>query len=179
LAQVNMRIDISPGDPSWEAAEKLLDIVWPDEVVATLPWRDVVWARAERRVMVREDAPPHELVCHVGLFARSALWNDREVTIGGIGGVGTHPGKRKSGLASAAMKAATECFVRDGKDFAVLFCEPHNFAFYRSLGWHQFEGELFAEQPQGRIRFEAMATFVYDLKLAPRTGIIDLRGLPW
>jgi hypothetical protein len=38
---------------------------------------------------------------------------------------------------------------------------------------------LFAEQPQGRIRFETMTTFVYDLKLAPRSGIIDLRGLPW
>ena len=174
-----MRIDISPGDPSWEAAEKLLDIVWPDDVVATLPWADVVWAHAERRVMVREDAWPHELVCHVGLFARTALWNDRQMMIGGIGGVATHPAKRKSGLATVAMQAATACFVRDGKDFAVLFCEPHNFAFYRGLGWHQFAGDLFAEQPHGRIRFEAMTTFVYDLKLAPRGGIIDLRGLPW
>ena len=32
---------------------------------------------------------------------------------------------------------------------------------------------------QGRIRFEVMTTFVYDLKLAPRGGSIDLRGLPW
>ena len=174
-----MRIDISPGNPSWEAAEKLLDLVWPDEVVATLAWRDVVWDNAERRIMVREDAPPHELVCHVGLFARQVLWNDTEATIGGIGGVGTHPARRKSGLASEAMKLAVACFGREAKDFALLFCEPHNFAFYRNLGWHRFEGDVFVEQPQGRIRFEAMTPFVYHLRLAPRDGTIDLRGLPW
>jgi len=37
-----MRSDISPADPSWEAAEKLPVIVWPDEIVATLPCADVV-----------------------------------------------------------------------------------------------------------------------------------------
>jgi len=174
-----MRIDINPGDPSWEAAEKLLEIVWPPDVMETIVWRDVVWAHADRRVMVHADAPPYDLLCHVGLFVRNALWNDRAVTIGGIGGVATHPDKRGSGLATAAMRTAMECYAREHRDFAVLFCEPFNFAFYRSLGWHQFEGEVFAEQPQGRIRFDLMATFVYDLKLAPRGGAIDLRGLPW
>jgi aminoglycoside 2'-N-acetyltransferase I len=174
-----MRIDISPGNSSWEAAERLLDLVWPDEVVQTLAWRDVVWDHAQRRVMIRDETPPHELVCHVGLFVRDVLWNDKPATIGGIGGVGTHPMRRKSGGATAGMKTAVECFAREGKDFALLFCEPHNFAFYRNLGWHQFTGDVFAEQPQGRIRFEAMTPFVYDLKLAPRDGMIDLRGLPW
>jgi aminoglycoside 2'-N-acetyltransferase I len=174
-----MRIDISPGNPSWEAAEKLLDLVWPDDVLRTLAWRDVVWDHAERRIMLRDDMAPHALVCHVGLFARQVTCNDTEVTIGGVGGVGTHPARRKSGLATAAMKAAVECFAREDKDFALLFCEPHNFAFYRNLGWHQFAGEVFVEQPQGRVRFQAMTPFVYDLKLAPRHGMIDLRGLPW
>jgi GNAT superfamily N-acetyltransferase len=174
-----MRIDISPGEPSWEAAERLLDIVWPDDVVATLAWADVVWAHAGRRVMIREDASPHELVCHVGLFERTASFNDKDVTIGGIGGVGTHPDRRGRGYATAGMRAATDCFAREHKDFALLFCEPHNHAFYRALGWRQFEGEVYVDQPQGRIRFEAMAPFTFDLKLAPRGGIIDLRGLPW
>ncbi|MDQ8728948.1 GNAT family N-acetyltransferase [Bradyrhizobium sp. LHD-71] len=174
-----MRIDISPGGPSWEAAEQLLHVVWPPHVVKTLVWGDVVWGHADRRVLVREGAPSHELVCHVGLFTRSALWNDVQVTIGGIGGVATHPDRRKSGLASAAMCAAMECFASEDKDFAVLFCEPHNYEFYRQLGWRQFEGAVFAEQPQGRVRFDVMAAFVYDLKLAPRGGTIDLRGLPW
>ncbi|WP_244434763.1 GNAT family N-acetyltransferase [Afipia sp. P52-10] len=128
---------------------------------------------------MRDDAPPHDVVCHVGLFERQALWNDRPVTLGGIGGVATRPDRQRSGLASAAMKQATACFAREGKDFAVLFCEPHNHAFYRNLGWHEFGGAVFCEQPQGRIRFAVMATFVYGLQLAPRDGTIDLRGLPW
>jgi aminoglycoside 2'-N-acetyltransferase I len=174
-----MRIDISPGDPSWEAAEKLLDLVWPDEIVAMLPWADVVWAHAERRVMVREDTPPHELVCHVGLFTRTVTFNGADAAIGGIGGVGTHPDRRGRGLATAGMHAASDCFASETRDFILLFCEPHNFAFYRALGWHRFDGNVYVEQPHGRIRFEAMVPFTYDLTLAPRNGTIDLRGLPW
>jgi aminoglycoside 2'-N-acetyltransferase I len=110
---------------------------------------------------------------------RAAVWNDRDATIGGVGGVATHPDKRKSGSATAAMQTAMQWFEREDMDFAVLFCEPHNYAFYRNLGWHQFDGDVFAEQPQGRVRFEVMTPFVYDLKFAPRDGTIDLRGLPW
>jgi predicted acetyltransferase len=174
-----MRIDISPGDPTWEAVEPLLETVWPPHVREILAWKDVVWSHASRRVLIRDDAPPHDVVCHVGLFERQALWNDRPVTLGGIGSVATRPDRQRSGLASAAMKQATACFAREGKDFAVLFCEPHNHAFYRNLGWHEFGGAVFCEQPQGRIRFAVMATFVYGLQLAPRDGTIDLRGLPW
>jgi len=68
---------------------------------------------------------------------------------------------------------------RAGADFALLVCEPHNFAFYRGLGWRQFDGELFCEQPGGRVRFAAMTPFVFDLRLAPPGGAIDLCGLPW
>ena len=63
--------------------------------------------------------------------------------------------------------------------FGLLFCEPHNFAFYQSRGWHPFTGEVYAEQPEGRVRFEAMAPFVFDFSRKPRQGVIDLCGLPW
>jgi hypothetical protein len=46
-------------------------------------------------------------------------------------------------------------------------------------GWKPFEGEIYAEQPQGRVRFEAIAPYVYELRRAPRQGTIDLCGLPW
>ena len=63
--------------------------------------------------------------------------------------------------------------------FALLFCEPHNEAFYAARGWHAFKGEVHAEQPGGKIRFEAMAPYVFDFTRKPRDGIIDLCGLPW
>ena len=67
----------------------------------------------------------------------------------------------------------------DTVQFALLFCEPHNFAFYQSRGWQPFTGEIFAEQPGGKVRFEAMAPFVFEIRRAPRQGTIDLCGLPW
>jgi hypothetical protein len=55
--------------------------------------------------------------------------------------------------------------------------------FYRRLGWSPFQGEIFVEQPQqGRIhldRLNVTGPMVLDLALAPCTGVVDLRGLPW
>jgi hypothetical protein len=78
------------------------------------------------------------------------------------------------------MKAAMAAMARDHDvDFGLLFCEDHNIAFYRRLGWQRFNGTVFAEQPEGRIHHNSVAPFVHDLKQAPREGVIDLRGLPW
>ena len=89
-------------------------------------------------------------------------------------------GEGPSLYASIALDAAIQT-MRDREDvrFALLFCEPHNFAFYQARGWHPFAGEVYAEQPDGKIRFEAMAPFVHDIQRAPRQGVIDLCGLPW
>lgn len=174
-----MQIDISSGDATWEDVRQLHEIVWSDAYMATRHWRDVVWEHAHLRVLVREADSPN-VVSHVGIYVREILWDDRTVTVGGIGGVMTHPDRRAKGLASAAMVRAIDYFRTIAKaDFALLFCEPHNFALYRSLGWHEFAGEVYVEQPSGRMRFDAMTPFVYDLTLAPHSGTIDLRGLPW
>ena len=84
------------------------------------------------------------------------------------------------GAAGAALGAAIQT-MRDHEAlrFALLFCEPHNFAFYQSRGWHRFEGEVYAEQPEGRVRFEVMSPFIFHIKRSPRQGVIDLCGLPW
>jgi predicted acetyltransferase len=174
---LSVRIDIRPGDASWEVAGPLLNAVWPPDVVASLPWGGLSTAHADFRVLVTHDG---ELVSHVGLFVRDCDWNGRSVHVGGIGGVATAERQRGLGFASAAMKAATTVLERDhGVDFGLLFCEDHNVAFYRRLGWQSFNGTVFAEQPEGRIHHNSVAPFVYDLKHAPREGVIDLCGLPW
>lgn len=172
-----MRIDIRPGDAAWEVAGPLLNAVWPPDLVASLPWGDLVTAHADVRVLVTHDG---ELVSHVGLFIRGCDWDGRQVRVGGIGGVATSERQRGHGFASAGMTAAITALARDHAiDFGLLFCEEHNIAFYRGLGWQPFDGTVFAEQPEGRIHHNSVAPFVYDLKLAPRAGVIDLRGLPW
>ena len=67
----------------------------------------------------------------------------------------------------------------DDADFGLLFCEARHAALYESLGWRQFAGDVLVTQPQGRVRFDVILPYVLDLGIAPRTGVIDLCGLPW
>jgi aminoglycoside 2'-N-acetyltransferase I len=181
--EMSIEIEVLNGDASWRTAKPLFDAVWPAEMVKKSPWGHIEWAHADLRVLI--DAPsgsgvPSGLACHVGIYFRNVTWNGRKFDIGGIGGVSTREDCRRHGYASIALNAAVQT-MRDHEalQFALLFCEPHNFAFYQSRGWHPFEGEIYAQQPTGRIRFEAMAPFVFDFKRAPRQGTIDLCGLPW
>ena len=136
--------------------------VWPRDVVEKLPWGHIKWAHADLRVLIDapEDAPKPGLACHVGIYFRDAIWDGRKVQIGGIGGVSTREDCRGRGYATLALNAAIRT-MRDHEAvrFAMLFCEPHNDAFYQARGWHPFKGEVYAEQPEGRIRFEAMAPY--------------------
>ena len=171
-------IEVEPGDAGWKRARQLLEEVWSPEVMATLRWRDVVWADADKRVLVADEQG--DVLCHVGLFLRNATWGDRAVWIGGIGGVATRADSRGRGLAAAAMqRAVAELGGAGGADFGLLFCEPHLVPFYRRLGWSPFVGQVFAEQPQRRIRFDVTNPMAFDFALAPRSGVLDLKGLPW
>jgi predicted acetyltransferase len=175
---MSIEIEILNGDASWPQAAPLFDAVWPPEVVAQLPWANTKFANAELRVLVQDETAG--VVCHVGLYRREATWNARKVRIGGIGGVLTHDAFRRRGLASVALNAAIQTLKDErSTDFALLFCEPHNAAFYGNRGWKPFNGEVFAEQPGGRVRFEVMLPMVFYLKRAPHEGVIDLCGLPW
>ncbi|MGO8909646.1 MAG: GNAT family N-acetyltransferase [Bradyrhizobium sp.] len=180
---MSIEIDILNGDASWPLAEPLIKAVWPVHEVEKLSWGHIKWAHADLRVLI--EAPKEEsksgLACHVGIYFRTVTWNGRKFHVGGIGGVSTRADCRRHGYASVALDAAVQT-MRDHEavQFALLFCEPHNFAFYQSRGWHPFAGEIYAEQPGGKIRFEVMAPFVFDLtRHAPLLGAIDLCGLPW
>jgi predicted acetyltransferase len=176
---MSIEIDILNGDAAWPLAKPLMDAVWPREAVEKLPWRDVKWAHADLRVLI--DAPDNAgLACHVGIYFRTVTWNGQKVHVGGIGGVSTRDDCRRRGYASLALDAAMQTMrANEAVKFAILFCEPHNYAFYEARGWHRFSGEVWCEQPGGRVRFEAMTPFVFDIVRAPLKGAIDLCGLPW
>jgi aminoglycoside 2'-N-acetyltransferase I len=175
---MSIEIDVLNGDASWPMAKPLFDAVWPREVVEKLPWGRFVFAYPELRVLVRAD--PGGVVSHVGIQRREVKCNGRKVRAGGIGGVLTREDFRRHGYASIALNAAIQTLKDEGStDFALLFCEPHNVPFYVGRGWKPFEGEIYAEQPGGRIRYEAVAPYVYDIRRTPRQGTIDLCGLPW
>jgi len=176
---MSIEIEVVSGDEAWPRAEKLLDAVWPPAGMDQLSWGHVKWAHADLRVLIETD--DGTLACHAGIYFRTVTWNGQQVHIGGIGGVATHADCRRRGYASIALDAAAQTMRdHDAAQFALLFCEPHNFEFYQSRGWQPFTGAVYAEQPEGRIRFEVMAPFVLDLKRrAPTLGTLDLCGLPW
>jgi predicted acetyltransferase len=175
---MSIEIDVLNGDASWKLAEPLFNAIWPPQVVERLPWAGIVFAHADLRVLVRAESG--DIVCHVGLYRREVIWNGRKMRAGGIGGVLTRADERGRGYATLALNAAIATLKDErSTDFALLFCEPHLAPFYQGRGWKPFGGEIYAEQPGGRIRFEAIAPYVHDLKRAPRQGTIDLCGLPW
>jgi aminoglycoside 2'-N-acetyltransferase I len=175
---MGIEIDVLNGDASWPLAEPLLAAVWPPEVVEKLAWAGILFADADLRVLVRADTG--DVVCHVGIYRREIQWNGRKIRTGGIGGVATRADQRRQGHASIALNAAIQTLKDEGStDFALLFCKPHNAPFYMARGWKPFDGEIYCQQPGRRVRFDAIAPYVYDIKRAPRQGTIDLCGLAW
>ncbi len=173
---MTLSIEILDGDEGWPLAEALDSQCYPPEVMATIVWRDVTWAHADKRIFVRLDDEP---VCHAGLYLRDAKDGERDVRICGIGGVMTVGRARKQGCASAAMKTAAKVMKEGDTDFGLLFCEPHNVAFYEGFGWRIFPGDVYCAQPAGRIKFDMMHALVLPALSEPRAAVIDLCGLPW
>ena len=132
---MSIEIEVLNGEELWSIAKPLFEAVWPPNVVQKLPWGHVRWAHADLRVMI--ETPSDGLACHAGVYFRNMTWNGRKLHIGGVGGVSTRADCRRRGYASIALDAAIQT-MRDREDvrFALLFCEPHNFAFYQSRGWH-------------------------------------------
>jgi aminoglycoside 2'-N-acetyltransferase I len=171
-------IEIKEGRAGWHQAAPLLRAVWPPDVIATLPWRDVVWAEPDWRVLVFDLAD--EIVGHVAMVIRDGTWDRQAIKIGGVGGVATREDSRRRGVARAALSRAVQDMQNVHQaDFALLFCEPRHGPIYEKLGWHPFKGDVFVTEPRGRVRFDVTEPHVFDLQIAPRSGLLDLCGLPW
>lgn len=173
-----MRLAVLGGDESWDEIVPLVNIVYPPDVLATIVWRDVTWAKADRRVVLYEDERP---VAVTSMYMRDCVYDGSSIRIGGIGGVMTHPAYRRRGLATAALRRAEQSYRGDaGVAFGLLFCEPRLAKFYADRGWHSFDGDVIVEQPSGRRPFTVTSTMVGGFAgPAPTKGIIDLCGLPW
>ena len=158
--------------------QKLRAVVYPPEVMATLPGRLFTWSSLQWSVLVWDE---DELVSKASLLVRDISHDNALKRIGGIGGVMTHPAKQGLGLASQAMREASRLFDKElNVSYALLFCHPHLVEFYRKLNWKPFEGKVFVEQPNGKVEFSANGAMVLDVKEeAPSDGVLDLNGLPW
>ena len=161
-----------------ESLKQLRTIVYPAAVLATLIGKDYTWASPQWSVLVWEE---NELVSRVGLVVREIISNSENKTIGGVGGVMTHPERQSKGYASEAMREAVRIFREEWQvAYALLFCGSRLIEFYKRLQWKPFEGQVFVQQLRGKVEFSANNAMVLDVKeQAPLNGSLDLNGLPW
>lgn len=172
-----MLVEVYSGTEGWPVVEALDRECYSPEFMATAIWRHVVWAQADRRVVVRD--ADGSVVCHAGLFFRDGTWDGRPARMCGIGGVMTAPSARRRGFARAAMARAAEEMAGEAIGVGLLFCEAHNVKLYEGMGWVLFHGKVHCTQPSGPFVFDMMPNMVLPLARAPRDGRIDLCGLPW
>jgi aminoglycoside 2'-N-acetyltransferase I len=150
---------------------------WPAAVLARLPWQDVTWAHADRRVPVW--TAERVLASDVGLFDRNGTWNNGAIRLAGV--VAWRPEPLCADEALPARRCTTPPRRSGRQAMPTAACCSANRTILRSLKARlaPFGGKVFVEQPAGRGVFAVLQPLVLDLKLAPRTGVLDLCGLPW
>ena len=108
----------------------------------------------------------YRLVSYVGAIERDCLHDSKQVRIGGIGGVMTHPDARRKGMAALGIARAIDFFSLLG--------------YYTRLGWREFGGTLLTKQHDKTVEFTFNRVMVVDIaEQAPPYGVIDLLGRPW
>ena len=101
------------------------------------------------------------VVAAAGLIIREASFNGNLVQIGGVGGVMTMPARQGTGIGRIVMEAVASIMAGFPEmQFAMLFCESKNIAFYQKLGWSNFEGVVEVQQDSGKLVYDIMQAMV-------------------
>jgi len=153
--------------------------IYPPEEAATWPGRHLEWASPEWCVRVWGSSG--ELASYVGMHLRDGTYDTRQVLLGGVGGVGTHPKARRRGYADKGLRMAIDFFRQNpGVAFALLVCEEALIPYYERLGWQEFRGELIVRQRGEPVLFTFNRVMTIDIAFElPLIGTIDLCGPPW
>lgn len=134
------------------------------------------WSPQQWGVFVRDDG---ELVSYTGIVIREVVADGSEVLAGGIGGVATHPHRRGKGYAPLGMARALDFMRSRGVQFGLLVCRSELVAYYESLGWRRFTGEMLVMQHGEQEVFTFNEVMVGELAGKTPKERIDLLGPPW
>ena len=151
----------------------------PGQRESEIPAR-FTWSKGEWGALVEN--PEDSLVSYAGVMFRQVRLDGRRLRLAGLGGVKTHPDWRRRGLAARAVARIMDHARQQTEvPFAMLFCRPDRVAYYASLGWQVFEGEILMHQPGGAAAYlEAFRGMTAPLNgEAPVSGQIDICGLPF
>jgi aminoglycoside 2'-N-acetyltransferase I len=165
-------------DDDLEALNALKEAVYPPEPGVIWDGASREWAAPQWGVFVRDDSGA--LVSYTGVVEREGGHDGEPVSIGGVGGIATHPDRRGKGYAAIGIGRALDFLAVDEVDFALLVCRDELIPYYERLGWRIFDGELLVSQFGEPEVFTYNRVMVGDVnRAAPRSGTIDLNGPPW
>jgi GNAT superfamily N-acetyltransferase len=135
------------------------------------------WRQTEHHVLVMKD---ERNVSHVGLLKHSVRVSGRLISVGGMGGVLTHPKYRGSGFAKMAMEEALRQAVRElDVQFGFLFCREAMLPWYEKQGWTPVEDTVWIEQGRGMIPSPLPAMIRCLAVERWPAGEVWLGSLPW
>jgi aminoglycoside 2'-N-acetyltransferase I len=113
-----------------------------------------------------------EPVAHGSVIQRRLLHGGRALRAGYVEGVAVRADRRRRGHGAAVMDAL-ERVVRGAYDLGALGASEEGEELYRSRGWKQWQGPLFALTPDGLTRTQEEDGGVYVL---PVNVPLDLAG---
>jgi GNAT superfamily N-acetyltransferase len=167
---VSIRVESRLSDEQ-EAAILALGDIWESEHLG-LTWRP----------------KDHHIVRYVdGVFAakasilqHSVAINDKQVLVGGVGGVITMPAFQRQGHSTAVLNYLTDYLRNQLKlPFGMLFCRPALVPFYGRFGWQLIADTVYVEQPNGVIASPLPVMYAsYSNQPWPK-GIVQLNSQPW
>jgi aminoglycoside 2'-N-acetyltransferase I len=147
------------------AARALLDDVFADDMTE----EDWEHALGGVHAFVREG---DDVIAHGSVVQRRLLHAGSALRTGYVEAVAVRADRRRRGLGAAVMEAL-ERVIRGAYDLGALGASEEGEELYRSRGWKQWQGPLFALTPAGVTRTEEEDGGVYVLPVA---AALDLSG---
>jgi aminoglycoside 2'-N-acetyltransferase I len=120
------------------------------------------------------------IISKVSLIKRIVQVGNEDVTIGGIGGVATHPDYRQRGFAGILVeKAGSYLKSHLEYEFGLLFCDPKKIPYYGQFGYKVVDNPLYIRLNGKRLLFED-TKMVLSLRSKPwLDGDVDVNGPSW
>lgn len=105
-----------------------------------------------------------EIIGRVVVLKRIITLNNKQIVLGGIGGVRTHIKWRRKGIARALSKKALEILKDEKCDVAFLCTRKEIFSLYEKLGFKPLDRQFTYTGRSGKVYFD------WDGMLAPITS---------
>jgi predicted acetyltransferase len=147
-----------------------------DRLSFTDEQNDIEWGDSQWLVMGFIDG---FIVTQIGILKREVDVGGQKLSVGGVGGVATHPDHRRRGYAGQLLRASEQLMRELDLPFGVLVCGEERMPYYASFGWQKIDNKTIF-QNQGKDRELDGIMMILPLKdQAWPGGVLNLNGKPW